>query len=111
MKNYIQQGDAIDIVAPSGGTVSGLVYVIGSLIGVASVTAVEAAPLVLVTEGVFELPKGSTQVWTLGAKIYWDATNKVATTTAASNTLIGIAVAAAGNPSATGWVKLGATTV
>jgi predicted RecA/RadA family phage recombinase len=111
MKNFIQLGKSIDIAAPAGGVTSGLVVILGSLIGVSSVTAPEGEMVAIQTEGVYDLPKTSAQAWTVGAKIYWDATNKVATTTATSNTLIGIAVAAAANPSASGWVKLGATTV
>ena len=111
MKNFIQPGKVIDAIAPSGGVTSGLVYVLGSLIGVAAVTAAEGEAFALDTEGVFQLPKTSAQAWTVGAKIYWDGTNHVATTTATANTLIGIAVDAAANPSATGKVKLGPTTV
>ncbi|HXV31864.1 MAG TPA: DUF2190 family protein [Sinorhizobium sp.] len=111
MKNYIQPGKSIDITAPSGGVTSGLVAIIGSLIGVAAVTAAEGEAAAIATEGVFELPKTSAQAWTVGAKIYWDATNSVATTVSTSNTLIGIAVAVAANPSSTGMVKLGPTTV
>lgn len=111
MKNFIQPGETIDIVAPSGGVTSGLVYVIGSLIGVAATTATEGEGSALVTTGVYDLAKVSAQAWTQGAKIYWDSATKLATTTSAGNTLIGIAAAAAGNPSASGWVRLGATTV
>lgn len=111
MKNFIQPGKVIDAIAPTGGVVSGLVYVIGSLIGVADITAAEGAEFALSTEGVYELPKTSAQAWTLGAKIYWDSTAKVATTATSGNTLIGIAAVAAANPSAVGRVKLGATTV
>lgn len=110
MKNFIQRGIDVDIVVPSGGIVSGRPVVIGSLIGVAAVTADEGDVAVISTEGVFELPKVSAQAWTLGAKIYWDGTNNLATTTTTSNTLIGIAVAAAANPSDTGRVKLGTPT-
>ncbi len=111
MKNFIHPGEAIDIAAPAGGTVSGLVYVIGSLIGVAATTAAEGTECVLNTRGVYVLPKTGAQAWTQGAKIYWDGVNKVATTVSAGSALIGIAAAPATNPSATGWVKLGPTTV
>jgi predicted RecA/RadA family phage recombinase len=51
-----------------------------------------------VVQGVFDLPKVDEQEWTLGARIYWDATAEacttVASTTAATNTLIGVAMAA-----------------
>ena len=111
MKNFIQPGKVIDAIAPSGGVVSGLVYVLGSLIGVAAVTVAQGEAFTMDTEGVFLLPKTSAQAWTVGAKIYWDGTNKVATTTSSGNTLIGIAVEAAVNPSGFGKVKLGPTTV
>ncbi|MFD2030608.1 capsid cement protein [Ancylobacter dichloromethanicus] len=43
--------------------------------------------------------------------MYFDATNKVATTTASGNSLIGVAMAAAANPSATGRVRLNGVSV
>lgn len=61
--------------------------------------------------GVFDLPKTSAQAWTVGAKIYWDSANGLATTTASGNSLIGTALAAAANPSATGRVRLNGVTV
>lgn len=110
MKNFIQPGDALDCVAPSGGVVSGRPVIIGSLIGVASVTAAEGASFVLQRTGVYRLPKTQAQAWTQGAKIYWTSGN-LATTTSSGNTLIGIAAAAADNPSDFGDVLLGPTTV
>jgi predicted RecA/RadA family phage recombinase len=111
MKNYLQQGDSIDVPAPVGGVVSGLPVIIGSLIGISSVTAPEGTMIAIQRKGGYKLPKTNAQAWTVGAKIYWDATNKVATTTASSNTLIGIAIAVAANPSPFGEVLLGPTTV
>ncbi|WP_242220052.1 DUF2190 family protein [Shinella zoogloeoides] len=110
MKNFIQPGSAIDSIAPSGGVVSGRPVIIGSLIGISSVTADEGKPFVLQREGVYRLPKVSAQAWTQGAKIYWTSSNQ-ATTTSSGNTLIGIAAAAADNPSDFGDVLLGPTTV
>jgi hypothetical protein len=42
--------------------------------------------------GVFDLTKIGSQAWTVGAKVYWDDTNKRCTTVATDNTLIGVAV-------------------
>lgn len=109
MKNYIQPGNTLTIPAPAGGVVSGAVVISGSLIGVAAADATEGDDVALATEGVYELAKTSAQAWTLGAKIYWDETNSVATTVDTDNTLIGIAAAAAANPSAVGLVKIGPT--
>ena len=104
--NYIQPGDVVTVPAPSGGVVSGAGVVIGSLFGVATTTAAETVPVALATTGVFELPKVSAQAWTVGARIYWDASGGEATTTASTHKLIGVAVADAANPTATGMVRL-----
>jgi predicted RecA/RadA family phage recombinase len=52
------------------------------------------------------LAKISAQGWTVGAPIHWDDTAKLFTTTSTSNTLAGVAVAVAANPTATGRVRL-----
>tara|TARA_R110002020_G_scaffold471284_1_gene698229 strand:- start:21568 stop:21903 length:336 start_codon:yes stop_codon:yes gene_type:complete len=111
MKNFIQPGRSITVPAPSGGTISGKLCVIGSLIGIASITAAEAEPVALETEGVFEYAKVSALAIAVGDKVYFDATNNQLNKTASGNTLVGIAVEAAANPSATVNFKLGATTV
>lgn len=111
MKNFIQKGDAITVPAPTGGAVSGRFCVIGSLIGIAATTAAEGADTTLETEGVFEYAKTSALAIAVGDKLYYDAANNVLNKTASGNTLVGIAVEAAANPSATVKVKLGATTI
>ncbi len=105
MKNYINSGEHFTHVAAAAIT-SGQMVVAGSIYGVAQETVASGASVVLVRRGVFELPKTSAQAWTVGAKLYWDATNLVCTTTASGNTLIGAAAAVAANPSATGLVLL-----
>lgn len=105
MKNYIQPGDILALTAPYDRT-SGQGALVGSVFGVAVKNVLSGAPGQFQTVGVFELAKTSAQAWTEGALIYWDNTAKLATTTATSNKLIGAAVAAAGNPSATGLVRL-----
>lgn len=111
MKNYIQPGKSIDITVPSGGTISGKIIVIGSLIGVASVTAAEGAVAAIQTEGVFALDKVSALAIAVGDKLYFDAATKLVNKTSSGNTLVGIAVAVAANPSDTVDTKLGPTTV
>lgn len=106
--NYIQEGDTLVLAAPYD-RLSGEGALIGSLFGVALATVASGANGTFTTQGVFQLPKTSAQAWTVGAKIYWDNTNKECTTTATSNTLIGCAVEAAANPSATGIVRLNGT--
>lgn len=105
MKTYIQDGDLITV--PAGAAVaSGTGHLVGSIFGVAVVDALEGAPVTLSRTGVVEHAKTSAQAWTVGALIYWDNTNKVMTTASSGNKLVGVAVAAAANPSALGRVLL-----
>jgi predicted RecA/RadA family phage recombinase len=106
MKNAIQPGDVVELTAPTGGVVSGTGYLIGSLFVIATVTAAEAAKFNAQVTGVVSYAKVSAQAWTEGAKVYWDNTAKNFTTTSSGNTLAGVAVAVAANPSATGLVRL-----
>lgn len=115
MKNYIQEGDVLPFTAPSDSSAvdlsSGDGVLIGSLFGVVVKDTAMGASGEMKTEGVFKLAKTSAQAWTVGAKIYWDDTNKVCTTTASGNSLIGAATAVAANPSSTGYVRLNGKTV
>jgi predicted RecA/RadA family phage recombinase len=111
MKNFIQEGRSLDLIAPAGGVVAGNIVVIGSLIGVAATTAAQTLPFTMSRTGVYGLAKVSAQAWAAGAKIYWDSATKLATTTVGSNTLIGTAIEDAANPSSVGKVLLGPTTV
>lgn len=104
MKNYIQPGDTITVEAPAA-VDSGDGVKVGVLFGVAVFDAANGDPVEITTRGVFELPKVSAQAWTEGAAIYWTGTN-CTTATTAGNLLIGVAAAAADNPSATGIVRL-----
>lgn len=111
MNNLIAVGDTVTLTAPSGGVTAGSPVKIGALVGVPVISAAEGAQFPLQMEGIVKIAKTSAQAWTEGAKIYWDDSGKVATTTATSNTLIGAAVAVAANPSATGLVRLNGTVV
>ena len=107
MKNYIQDGKTISFT-PTAAVASGEAVLLGMLLvvaigAIAANTAGEG-----VTEGVFELPKKSTDVVTQGADLYWDDTAKNLTITASTNKFVGKAWAAAANPSATVWVKINA---
>ena len=109
MKNQVQQGDAINVTAPSpSGLVSGNPYLIGAgLFGVAGATVAAAGTGVLWRKGVFTLPKISAQAWAAGDVIYWSPNNNACTNVNSSSDLkIGFATAAAANPTATGTVCL-----
>ncbi len=108
MKNYVQKGENLTLPAPydvasGGGVKSGLIF------GVAAGDALSGADVDLVTMGVFDLPKVSTDVFTVGTAVYWNDTTKLVTTTVASNQKVGIAVTAAVNPSGSVNVRLNGT--
>lgn len=106
MKNYVAEGDTFTGVAPYAVLSGGGVLIAGSLFGIAVNDAANGATVTIKREGVFTLAKVSAQAWTLGALIYWDDATKLLTTTATSNKLVGIAWAAAANPTPTGTVLL-----
>lgn len=105
MKNYVMDDRVITVAAPAD-VLSGAGVLVGTMFGVAAFDALSGVNVEIVTEGVFDLPKASAQAWTQGATIYWDNTAKNCTTTATSNTKIGVATDAAANPSSVGRVRL-----
>lgn len=105
MKTFKQKGDTVTlvsaaIIAAGAGILSGAIF------GVTQNAAAAGGEVEAVREGVFELPKNSAEAWTVGAKLYWNDTTKVITTTSSGNTLVGAAYAVAANPSAKGLVLL-----
>ena len=104
MKNFVQPGDNLNLIAPRTLT-SGSGFLVGSLFAVASTDAASGATVVGVVRGVFDLPKAAGAV-TAGQLLYWDNTAFVLTTTASTNKLVGAAVQAAQSGDATGRVRL-----
>lgn len=105
MKNYVQKGDVMPLPAPYA-VAAGAGFLVGSAFAVATSAAGNGEAVEGATTGVYDLAKVSAQAWTVGAKIYWDNSAKLCTTTSSGNTLIGWAAAAAADPSATGRVRL-----
>lgn len=104
--NFIQEGEVLTLTAPYTRT-SGQGALVGSIFGVALVDVTSGSQASFATEGVWTLPKTSAQAWSsVGTKIYWDDSAKECTTTSSANTLIGVNVATAANPSSTGRVRL-----
>ena len=93
MKNYVQPGNSHSLTAPYAVT-SGDGLLVGSIFGVAAGDAASGANVEAALTGVFDLTKIGSQAWTVGAKVYWDDTNKRCTTVSTDNTLIGVAVEA-----------------
>src|SRR5437867_3617600 len=106
MKNYVQNGDVLSLLAPYA-VAAGDGLKVGSIVGIATSAADNGADVEVLTRGVVDVKKTSAQAWTVGAPVYWDDSAKEFTTTSTSNTLAGVATAAAANPSATGRLRLG----
>lgn len=105
-QNYVESGDVLDYTAGSGETInSGDLIIKGDIIGVALGKATEGQVVAIAAEGVFILPKATGAI-TLGAKVYWDATNSNVTTTASGNTLIGAAWSAQASGDTTVKVRI-----
>ena len=109
MKNYVQPGNAITLTAPYAVT-SGDGLLVGAIFGIAAGAAALGEPVETALAGVFDITKVGSQAWTVGAKVYWDDTNKRCTTVATDNTLIGVAIeaVASGAGDTTGRVRLNA---
>jgi predicted RecA/RadA family phage recombinase len=104
--NYRHEGAIMHFLAPGGGVVSGTGYVVGDTFGIAAVTNAAGILTSFEVEGVFELPKLSTDVVAQGVKVYWDDAAKRVTVTATGNKVIGCAEGAAGAGVATVFVRL-----
>ena len=109
MKTFLQEGNNLDLTAPSGGVTGGLPVKIGSIVAIPVNSAAEGEAFVGQVTGVHTLVKATGAAWTVGAKIYWDDTAKNCTTTATSNTLIGVATSAAASGDTSGDVRLNAS--
>lgn len=106
MQNYIQNGHIIRVTTPAGGIASGDPLIVGSIFGVAAYSSAEGDPVEISTTGVFQLPKASAAVLTVGMGVAWDNTGKEVAIPAAGRFPIGVAVEAAGNGVTTVAVRL-----
>lgn len=110
--NFIKPGHVVTLTAPTDGVVAGTCYLIGALLVFAKTTAAEGEKFEGATDGVYEnAPKTTGQSWAEGAKVYWDNTGKKFTTTATSNTLVGVILSAQASADTIGTVKLNGTVV
>ena len=105
MRNYVQPGNILTVPAPAA-VLSGAGVQVGSIFGVAAEDAAAGADVDLDVMGVFTLPKVLALALGIGDPVYWDATAKNVTATAAGNQRIGVAVTAAPNPSGVVSVRL-----
>ena len=97
MKTYIQNGHVFRVTTPAGGIASGDGLIVGNIFGIAACSSAEGDPVEISTTGVFQLPKASAAVLTVGTRVAWDNTAKEVNTPGAGRFPIGIATEAAGN--------------
>lgn len=108
MKNWTQDGEVLDLLAPYAVT-SGGGMKIGAIIAIAQTSAASGAAVLGDRRGIYTAAKATGQAWAVGDKLYWDDTAKVFTTTASANTLCGCAMAIAASGDTTGSVLLDGT--
>lgn len=101
MKNYVQPGNVLTLT-PTAAVASGVGYLFGAaLFGVATNDVAANAAGEFITEGVVEIAKTSALAISVGDRLFWDSANKCVNKTTTAQQQVGIAVAAASNPSAT----------
>lgn len=107
MNIFVQEGRALDYIAPAGGVVSGMALLLGTVLVIPGTSAAEGQPFAGSIEGVFTLPCATGTAWaTPNLPLYWDDANKRVTTTANGNTKIGMTAAPKLAADAAGNVKL-----
>lgn len=106
-KTYIQEGDILTLT-PAAAVVAGVGYQFGTgLFGIALEDVVISTPGAFAVEGVWEVAKTSALAISVGDRVFWDSTNKVVNKTTTAQQCVGVAVAAASNPSPTVQMKIG----
>jgi predicted RecA/RadA family phage recombinase len=104
MKNFVQPGQyGITVTAPAN-VIGGQLVIVGEIVGVAAYDASSGAQLEISPEGIFDLAKLTTDVYTAGAKAMADpATNLI---NAAGTKAVGWIMTAAAAGSTTARVRL-----
>lgn len=101
MKTYLQDGDVLTLT-PGAAVNAGVGYLHGAaLFGVAVENVAISTPGAFICSGVVQIAKTSALAIAVGDRLFWDATNKVVNKTTTAQQQVGVAVAAAGNPSST----------
>lgn len=99
-QNKVQAGEKLTLVAPVGGVVSEMGYVLGGLFVVAETSADAGDDFVGNTTGVWTLPKATGVSFAQGAPVYWDVADEELNTDA-TNPCVGHAATAAGEAATT----------
>jgi predicted RecA/RadA family phage recombinase len=97
MKNCIRpDGRSIPLAVPySGGVTAGQGVLVGALFGVAQTGGAQNEVVECAVVGEFELTKEPSLAISVGARVYWDNTNRRITTSATGNFHVGFCTVAA----------------
>ncbi|MCP3916150.1 MAG: DUF2190 family protein [bacterium] len=106
-QNFRKSGDTITMIAPTGGVVAGVGYVIGDRFVIAAFDTAAGEPFEGHTLGEWDLPK-DTSILAAGVKVYWKnaSMDKEVGTQGNGRYLIGTTTAAAASGDATARVRL-----
>lgn len=106
-KAYSTNADKVELIAPTGGVVAGLGYVLGAIFVVAESTVAQTLPFIGIRNGEIVLPKNTSEALTEGQIAYWDNTAKTIRNVSAAGRFIIGAVRKAQSASDThAWVLL-----
>jgi predicted RecA/RadA family phage recombinase len=103
--NYVGKGDVMLHTAAEDLS-AGEAVLIGDILGIALVDIASGATGSCAVEGVWSVPKLSTDTFAEGQILYWDDGNSRLTETASTHKRVGICWETAGNPSSTCKIKL-----
>lgn len=111
MINYVQEGKTLTLT-PNANVAAGAGYLFGTaLFGVATSNVISGAAGEFITQGVVEIAKTSALAISVGDVLYWNAASSVVNKTTTGQRAVGVAVAAAANPSDTVLMKIGVPTL
>lgn len=100
MKNYLGEGDVVDMVLAFPVT-AGVCYKVNDIVAVAAANAPAGVKAPMVLMGLLQMPKKPGEAMLAGQSIYWDDVNKYLTVTAGALKRFGFTVVAAAAADAT----------
>lgn len=105
-KNFVQDGNCITMIAPSGGVTSSIAVLIGATFGVALVDAAENEEFELGVVGVWEISKVAADTATAGDQAFYNTTSKLISSDPTGAVAVGVFIADATNGATTATVRL-----
>jgi predicted RecA/RadA family phage recombinase len=106
---YLQPGDTLDLIAPTGGVTTGVPLLIGGFFVIPNTTAAQTLPFTGMVVGVHSYTKTASQAWSAGQAIFWNTSTSKFDSGPSTGPFVGVAVeaVAGGAGDTTGIVKIG----